>query len=219
MENQPSIMLKGCLLVLAILGWFALIGQFYINITSGIAPTSEIFIRYFSYFTILTNLLVAVCCTSIIMAPGSALGKFFQHAKTLTAITVYILIVGIIYNLILRFLWKPEGLQLFVDELLHSVIPTLFLLFWSLFVVKSQLGWKHVFPWLIYPSLYVIFIFIRGSFSGFYPYPFINVGSLGYEKALLNAMGIAIAFFVISLLFVAFAKVISKRTVHGQNNS
>ena len=213
MENQPTITLRAYLVTIATLGWLALIAQFYINLSSGIASTPELLIRYFSYFTILTNLLVAVCCTSILIKPDARLSQFFEKPKTLTAITVYILIVGIIYNLILRFLWKPTGLQLIVDELLHSVIPVLFLLVWLLFVQKSRLTWKHVFPWLIYPSAYVVFIFIRGSFSGFYPYPFIHVGSLGLEKAILNAIGIALAFLVISLLFIVVAKVLSRRNV------
>ena len=219
MENQPSKPVKGLLLVLAILGWFALLAQFYINITSGIAPIPELLIRYVSYFTILTNLLVAVCCTSILLAPNSALARFFLRAKTLTAITVYILIVGLIYNLILRFLWLPVGLQKLVDELLHSVIPVMFLVFWFLYVVKSQLVWRDVFPWLIYPLTYVVLIFIRGSASGFYPYPFINVSSIGLEKALSNGVGIAFVFFVISLLFVALAKLITKKSVAGQSKS
>lgn len=217
MENQITSASRIYLLFVAVLGWFALISQFYINMSSGIASTPELLIRYFSYFTLLTNLLVAVCCTSILMAPNDTLSVFFRRPQTLTAITVYILIVGIIYNLILRFIWKPEGLQLIVDELLHSIIPLLFLIFWSLFVSKSQLNWIDVFPWLIYPLIYVVFIFIRGSFSGFYPYPFINVGLIGFEKAMMNAVGIAFAFLLISLLFIFLAKAISKNKLRTQN--
>ncbi|MFZ5976285.1 MULTISPECIES: Pr6Pr family membrane protein [unclassified Hydrotalea] len=33
--------------------------------------------------------------------------------------------------------------------------------------------------WLIYPLLYLVYILIRGSFSGFYPYPFVNVLQIG----------------------------------------
>ncbi|MDB5012982.1 MAG: hypothetical protein JWQ25_1184 [Daejeonella sp.] len=218
MENQSSDTLKGYLIGLAIFGWFALTGQFYINMTSGVAPIPELVIRYFSYFTILTNLLVAICCTSILIIPSSAIGKFFQKAKTLTAITVYILIVGLIYNFILRFLWKPEGLQLIVDELLHSVIPILFIIFWLLFVVKSQLTWKHVFPWLIYPSAYVFFIFIRGFSSGFYPYSFINAGALGTQKAVMNAAGIALIFLIVSLLFIVIAKITNRKNMKIKGN-
>ena len=111
------------------------------------------------------------------------------------------------------------GLQKLVDELLHSVIPLLFLVFWGFYVSKTQLVWRDVFPWLIYPLTYVILIFARGSVSGFYPYPFIHAGSLGYEKAITNAVGIAIAFLVVSLLFIGIAKLITKKSVAGESKS
>lgn len=211
--QSPSLSMKIYLAVLAILGWFALVGQFYINITSGVAATSEIVTRYFSYFTITTNLLVAICCTTLLVKPHSRWRDFFSRSTTLTAIAVYILIVGVIYNLILRFLWKPEGLQRVVDELLHSVIPVLFLIYWLVFVVKGELKWKNVLPWLLYPFVYIVFIFIRGAISGFYPYPFIDVSQLGLQKALTNAVGIAIVVLVVSLLLVAIGKFMRKKSI------
>ena len=35
---------------IALLGWFALIIQFYINITSGVANITELVTRYFSFY-------------------------------------------------------------------------------------------------------------------------------------------------------------------------
>lgn len=211
MAKRQSTFMKPYLTVLALSGWFALVTQFYINMTSNLAPVPELLIRYFSYFTINTNLIVAVCCTNLVINPNSNRGSFFSKQKTLTAVTVYIVVVGLIYNVILRFLWKPEGLQMVVDELLHSVIPVLFLLYWLFFVLKDQLNWKDVLPWLIYPLVYTLFILVRGSVSGFYPYPFINIGELGIEKALINAVGIAIVFLLLSLLFVAIGKLLNKK--------
>ncbi len=193
------------------LAWFALITQFYININSKAAPIPEIIIRYFSYFTILTNLLVAVCSTTLLFYPKLSWSKFFSRQKVLTAITVYILVVGIIYNVILRFIWNPQGLQIIVDELLHSVIPCLFFIYWLLFVAKNQLQWKNVLPWLLYPLVYIIYIFIRGAFAGFYPYPFINMGQLGLKQTLINAAGITIVFLIISLLLVAIGKMMNRK--------
>lgn len=194
------------LLCIALLGWFALLAQFHINITSGVATPAELLIRYFSYFTILTNLLVALCCTCIAVSPRQRWGVYFSKTQTLTAITVYILVVGIVYNIILRFLWQPKGLQKLVDELLHSVIPVLFLLYWLLFVNKRTLQWKQAFPWLAYPLAYLFFILVRGSFSGFYPYPFVNVDNLGINKVLLNSVAITALFIITSLLLIAAGK-------------
>ncbi len=201
---------KTFLIVLVVSGWFALIAQFYLIIVNRVASIPETITRYFSFFTILTNLIVVVCCTFILLKPVSNIGKFFSRPDTLTAIAVYITVVGIVYNTVLRFLWAPQGLQLIVDELLHSVIPLLFIILWFLFARKTVLKWKNIFPWLLYPLVYIILILIRGVFSGFYPYPFINVTELGYNKVLVHGAGLLLVFLFLSLLFVAIGKWKSK---------
>lgn len=138
--------------------------------------------------------------------PGKGAGAFFSGSQTLTAITVYILIVGIIYNIILRFLWQPAGIQKLVDELLHSVIPLLFLLYWWFAADKRNLQWKQVFPWLIFPLVYLVYILTRGSFSGFYPYPFVNVDQIGIAKVILNSIGITLAFTITGVILTAAGK-------------
>ncbi len=210
MQNQPSTTAKIYLAILVILGWFTLITQFYINVGINAASLSEIITRYFSYFTILTNLLVTVCCTVLLFVPNSKWGNFFSKQQTLTAIVVYIVIVGLIYNIILRSTWQPKGMQLVIDELLHSVIPLLFLIYWLVFVGKNQLKWRNILPWLIYPFAYIVFVLIRGSASGFYPYPFINTMHLGLNKVLVNSVGIALVFIIVSLAFVAYGKAMNK---------
>jgi hypothetical protein len=107
---------KLLLTILCILGWFALTAQFCLIIKNRVTSIPETIIRYFSFFTILTNLLAAFCCTILLMDSNSGLKKIFPKQSTLTAIAVYLAIVGLVYNIILRFLWKPEGLQWTVDE-------------------------------------------------------------------------------------------------------
>lgn len=211
MEKKFSTAARAYLLLLAIAGWFALIGQFYLIIISKQASIPEIIIRYFTFFTILTNILIAVGSTAILMVPGSPWGKFFSKATTLTAITVNIVIVGATYNAILRYIWNPQGLQRVVDELLHLIIPILFLLFWLIFVPKGRLKWSNIWLWTIYPLVYLAVILVRGIFSGYYPYPFVDVTKLGYPQTLLNCLGIAIAFIIISLVFVGIGKLTGKR--------
>ncbi|HUZ57775.1 MAG TPA: Pr6Pr family membrane protein [Hanamia sp.] len=192
--------------VIIIFGWFALIAQFYLIILNRVASVAETIIRYFSFFTILTNLLVALCFTFLLSKSKWKLGIFFSKPTTQTAVTVYILIVGIVYNLILRFLWQPKGLQLIVDELLHTVIPVLCVFFWWRNVNPKILNWKDAFPWLIYPLVYIFLILILGAISGFYPYPFIDVNTIGYARVLINSGILAICFLGVSFLFIAIGK-------------
>lgn len=198
------------LAAIAVLGWFALIAQFYLNITTSTFPVSETITRYFSYFTIDTNLIVAVCSSLVLLAPGSAAGKFFSRQTTQAAIVLYIVVVGVVYNIILRSIWDPQGLQKIVDELLHLIVPILFLLYWLICVPKNELKWKHAFNWMIYPSIYGAFALLRGNISGFYPYPFIDKTILGFNKTMINTIGFVFVFLLSGLFFIAIGKWMSK---------
>lgn len=163
-------------------------------------PLPEVTIRFFSFFTILTNILTALFFTT------QALGIKQYKAGTLTAITVYITIVGLVYQVMLRHLWAPTGMQRVVDELLHSVIPVLTILYWYLYEDRHNVSNKQIPAWLLYPFVYCIYILIRGYFSGFYPYPFIDVSALGFSSVLLNALLLFFFFGFVSILFVFAGK-------------
>ena len=101
------------LLFTAILGWFGLVLQLFLILTNestGIRFWGRFF-NYFSFFTILTNFLVAICLTCTLFNAKSRAGAFFRQPGVHTATAMYILIVGIIYVTVLQGLWKPQGLQ------------------------------------------------------------------------------------------------------------
>ena len=201
------------LIIGATITWFAVLLQLYLIILNRVESVPETIIRFFSFYTILTNILVAFCFTILLVKPNFRTGIFFSQPGVLIATTIYIFVVGLLYNLILRQIWSTQGLQRLADELLHVVIPLLFILYWYFFAPKDGLGWKNVFPWLLYPFFYAVFVFFRGAASGFYPYPFVDVNILGFKKVLFNSVGLFIGFFFISLLFIAIAKAINKKNV------
>jgi len=194
----------------ALLGWFAVITQLYLMIENRAVSIPGTLFRFFAFFTIDTNIIVALCFTFIFLGSKYPLGRFFAKAGTITAITVYITIVGIVYNVILRSIWDPQGMQKIVDELLHSVIPALFIIFWLIYVPIEQLKWKNAFPWLIFPIIYMIYALIHGNITKWYPYPFVDVNKLGYNKALLNAGGILLVIFLLSLALIGTGKLMKK---------
>ncbi len=192
-------------IIIAIIAWAALILQLYLQIINRTTDVAESIIRYFSYFTILTNIIVAICFTSLLMKSSSCY-RFFNHSEAITSVTVYILIVGLVYNLVLRSLWKPQGLQLLVDNLLHTITPLLTLLYWFFFVSVKNIMWQQTYKWMLYPLLYLVYVIIRGSFSNFYPYFFIVVSKLGYAIAFINSGYVTMAFLVISFLLLWIGK-------------
>lgn len=192
--------------IFALIGWFAVITQYYLMVKGNQISFEEATIRFFSYFTILTNLLVAVYFTFQTFSSFSIIKK----SGMLTAITIYILIVGFIYQIILRSTWNPTGLQRLVDELLHTIIPILVLIYWYNFENKRDLSYKQIPSWAIYPLLYLFYILIRGHFSDFYPYPFVNVTDLGYSQVFINSFWILVFFIGLSMLFIRIGKTLSK---------
>jgi len=197
-------------LIGALLGWFAVITQLYLMMENRVASVPQTLFRFLAYFTIDTNIIVALCFTFIFLGSKYRLGRFFSKASTVTAITVYITIVGIVYNVILRSLWEPQEMQKSVDELLHSVIPVLFIIFWLIFVPIERLKWKNAFAWLIYPIIYMIYALIHGNITKWYPYPFVDVNELGYKKALLNTGGVLLVIFLLSLALIGTGKLMKK---------
>lgn len=196
--------------VLALTGWFAVTAQWYLMIRDTPLPLGEVLIRFFSYFTILANILVALSFTMFAVQNENK-PSFFTRPGVVTAITVYILVVGMIYNLVLRFLWSPRGIQQLVDELLHSAIPLLTILYWLKYVPKKMLQYKDCLAWMWFPFAYIVLIAVRGAVSAYYPYPFVNVTKLGYPRVLLNGLGMVLLFMGLGLFLTAVAKWISRR--------
>jgi hypothetical protein len=155
---------------------------------------------------VLTNLLVAVCLTSILISPASAAGRFFAKPSTLAAVALYIFIAGLVYNIILRSLWQPQGLQKLADNMLHVVVPFLYILYWLLFGPRYSLRWSHAVKWLVYPAAYLVYALVRGAMEGFYPYPFIDVKKHGYGQVALNSTALLVVFIIMGLAFIFIGK-------------
>ena len=119
--------------------------------------------------------------------------------------------VGIVYNTILRFIWDSQELAMIVDEILHSIMPVFFILFWVIFTPTSDLRWKNAFSWLIYPLVYMFYAIIHGAITKFYPYMFVDVTRHGYSKTLSNAGLFLFAFFSLSLILIATGKLVKEK--------
>jgi hypothetical protein len=213
--QQPNGMQKVYMIITALVCWFALVLQLYLIIVN--APANNItattaVINYISFYTITTNILVALACTLPLTAPSSGAGKFFSRAAVQSGVALSIMVVGITYSLLLRNLWNPQGGQKIADVLLHDAVPLLYTIYWFLFVPKGVLQWKNVPYWLIYPLVYIIYTLIRGGFTGRYPYPFLDVVQLGYSKMFVNAGFMTLGFVVLGLLLVAINRLLARKT-------
>lgn len=204
----------------AITGLTALVIQFYLTVTnsheSGLSYLSGVII-FFSYNTILTNLLVLICFINLILKRNSMPSLFFSSSVVQTGILVYILIVGLVYHFVLASAWNPKGIALFADVLLHYVVPTFYFVYWLLFTEKGKQRYVNCFKWQIYPVTYVIYVLIRGEISGRYPYFFLEANVHGYGDVLVNIFFVAMGYVIVGAVVVSIDKLIFNLSKKNNN--
>jgi hypothetical protein len=191
--------------LIALITWAGLAAQFHATfaLVGSLASTLAVLLWY---FTIITNLLVAVVFT------GIAIGRErFAHPSLLGSTTLYILLVGIIYGLLLHGLQELSGGSAIANILLHMVTPILVPLFWLIFIPKGKLSRRDPLLWAIYPLAYLFYALVRGELTHRYPYPFMNVNDLGWSRTIMNAFLIAVAFLVASWFFVWLDSLLARR--------
>jgi hypothetical protein len=205
LTGESSRRLKGLVAAAALTGWAALLLQ--LGLTVGVVvgqgrgwPMG--LVVYFGFFTILTNLLATLVLSAWCVGPKSPGHRWLTNPVTLTTAAAAITIVGLVYFFILRHTWKPEGAQFVADAALHYVMPVLVVWFWAWAVPASAVGWARA-PWLLlYPLLYLVYVFARGEVVGLYPYEFIDVIKIGYPAALRNSVALIAAYALVAGVYV-----------------
>ena len=194
--------------IVALLAWGALAIQFKWSFsqTGDVVATLWILLRF---FTILTNLLVAITMSAI--AAGRRVSPFVQGGVVLA-----IGLVGVVYGLLLRGLVQLSGAALLADFLLHLIVPLTATTYWLAFSPKIGLRWRDPLLWSLYPIAYFAYALTRGSIDGIYPYPFMNLGELGLARTLLNAVAIALGFVVAGWVMVAVGRRFRRVGISGR---
>jgi hypothetical protein len=183
--------------VIALIAWAGLVTQFFavFAVNGSVVGSLGVLIVY---FTITTNLLVAVLFTGI--AAGF---RPFGEPSVVAGTALAILLVGVVYQLLLRGLQELSGGSAVADALVHLITPVVVPVFWLLFVRKGALRWTDPLMWAIYPLAYLVYALVWGGMHGRYPYPFLNVGALGTGRVGLNVVVIAVGFLVVAWGVVA----------------
>lgn len=178
--------------IIAFVAWVGLIVQFDASSEQAGPPLATIW-SMVRYFTILTNLTLAIVFT------GVALGKpGFCSASLLGGVTLAILLVGVIFSLLLSATHVPVGIARISNFLLHYVTPVLTPLYWLAFAPKGALRRHHPLIWAIFPLVYLAYALLRGEIEGHYPYEFIDVTLIGWIQVAINAAWISLGFMLVA---------------------
>jgi hypothetical protein len=191
-------LLHGLLALAATAGVLLELGRALADGPGDAGTMTERLVRLFSYFTIQSNILVAVA-SGLIAAQPLRTGRVraVLHLDALLCIGV----TGVVYHAVLAdaaAVLTPSGWL--ANLLLHTVAPVGTWLVWLLVGPRPRFGGSTVAWAVAYPLAWIAYTLVRGSVVGWYPYPFLDVGAIGLATAARNTAGVAIGFLVLALL-------------------
>jgi hypothetical protein len=203
--------------LLAIVAWFGLLLQLGLSIRLSVANGRSVIsglIAYFGYFTILTNIFVALVCTAGSLSRRAPPDRsFLYRLPAVGCSTAAILVVAIGYHALLQEVWAPQGAEWVANLLLHYIVPAGALLHWLVYSCADRPTRWTPLSWCWYPLAYFAYVMTRGEFLFSYPYPFIDALVLGYIQTILNAIGFLIGFIVVG--YVLLGLKLSRRGFDG----
>ena len=207
----------------ALVGWAALGLQLWLTVALvlgqgrgwGIA-----LVIYFGFFTILSNLLATLVLSAWRVGPGFVGHGWLTRPVTATTAASAITIVGLVYFFVLRHTWQPEEAQFVADAMLHYVMPVLMVVFCAWAVPARSISWASP-PWLLlYPLVYLVSVCAQGELVSLYPYPFIDVLTIGYPAAMRNSVGLMVAYVLVAGLYAGLKRLSARlpQRLHTDKN-
>jgi hypothetical protein len=180
-------LIVGYRIALALLGFSAIVTEIATLVERGTFMPAN----FFSFFTIQSNILVVI--TLLLSAVTLAMGDRDRFARLRAAVTVYILVVGIGFALLLSNL---EGVDLTAvpwdNTVLHYIVPVGMLLDYLLDRPRERLAFRASLLWLLYPLAYAAYSLVRGAIVDWYPYPFLNPDTNGAGAVAVTVLGLLV---------------------------
>jgi hypothetical protein len=161
--------------------------------------------RLVSYFTIQSNVLVAVTTLQLARDPRRD-GPTWRAVRL--AAVVGITVTGVVHFLLLRPLLDLDGADYVADKLLHMVVPVLAAVGWALFGPRPRVDARAVRLALAWPLAWLAWTLVAGGLSGWYPYPFLDHREEeGVPGVVASSVGITVFF----LLLFWLARLVDRR--------
>ncbi|MDM4762470.1 Pr6Pr family membrane protein [Galbitalea sp. SE-J8] len=160
-----------------------------------------VLVNFFGCFTVQGNLI----CVAVFAAAGIAgltggrQGTVLVFARA--AATVYIVIVGLVYNTLLTGVDVGTVVP-WTNAVLHVVLPVYAAVDWLVVGDRPALRWSRLPLVLGYPIVWVAVVLLRQvaeGAGGWVPYPFLNLARLGAGVWFWVAV-IAVAFVLVGAL-------------------
>lgn len=154
--------------------------------------------RFFAYFTIQSNLLVAITSTALARRP--TLDRTGWRVARLAGI-VGITVTGLVHFFLLRPLLDLDGASWAADKLLHMVVPVLAVTAWAWAGPRPRVTVREAAYALVWPVLWTVWTLVVGQVDGWVPYPFLDADEEGWGSVLAVCVGITVLFLLLFALY------------------
>lgn len=162
--------------------------------------------RFFCYFTIQSNILVAVATWPLVRDPAyDARGWRLLRTASVVGITI----TGLVHYVLLRPLLDLDGLDHLADTLLHVVVPLATVAGWAAFGPRPRTGSREVRLVALWPLAWLGLILLVRAATGWVPYPFLDPAEQGgWGGVVVACVGVLVLFVLVS----AAAYAVDRRT-------
>lgn len=170
-----------------------------VNTTAATAPVplATKLLRFFSYFTVQSNLLVLAAAVSLVIRPHRD-GPVWRVLR-LDAL-LGIAVTGVVFATLLSDLVQHSGIGTWFNAGFHQFSPVLALAGWLLFGPRPRIDARTIRWAFVWPVAWLAYTMVHGAITGWYPYPFLNADKLGYGQ-----VGITLVIILVAALATAFA--------------
>ncbi len=176
------------------------------------AGAPERVLRFFSYFTVQSNILAAVTAALLAIRPqrsgrGWDVVRFAAVLGMTTTIIVYVVALAPILDL--------HGIAWVTDVMFHYIGPVLTLGGWLLFGPWGRIDRGVVVAVICWPVAYFGYTQVLGAGTDWYPYPFLDAGKHGTAQVLLNALVVTALVLGLAAAFGALDRRLDRRPDRG----
>ena len=147
--------------------------------------------RFVAYFTIQSNVLVALVTTQLARDPARD-GQAWRVLRL--AAVGGIAVTGVVHFVLLRPLLDLEGADWAADKLLHMVVPALAVAGWAAFGPRPRIGRREALLALAWPVAWLAWTLVAGAVSDWYPYPFLDHREDGAGAVVVSCLGVTAVF-------------------------
>lgn len=175
------------------------------NVPGGNDTVLERLLDWSTYFTILSNIVVAVVVTVLTARPAlftrpDRVGTVWRTLRLDSLLMI--VITGVVYNLLLATGGKT-GWDLLSNTLLHVLVPLVTPIVWIIAGPRGLISARVIGYSLVLPLLWAAYALARGAAVGAYPYPFLDVSTNGLTSVLVFIAAIVVVAVLLALVLWA----------------